>query len=721
MHYGDTTLTFLSNLQKADDRGAGTDLHQRGHRRGEVGLGLQPGQPDRRPGDARQARASRARRSSRSTRRRARCCRDNPYVVLTADWVDEQASAPRPPTSSPTSSEPAQQKRFPRRRSARSKASRARAITEANGLLPDEPKIAVIDPPAPPVLRPGARRRGTQLRKRARVLLVIDVSGSMGDAVAGSGETKLDLAKQAARPALTQFAPDDEIGAVDLLAPQPDGAERPYTELVPIAPVRTNLGDAQAGRIAGAVARRRHRRSTPPPARRTSRCRRSLRPDPDQRGRRADRRQATSSRRTTTSTRWSTTLVGEDAEPSVRVFPIAYGDDADLGVLRRSRRRPAAAAYDATDPASHRQRSSPPWCPTSEPRRIPTSRGPDRARSCSTRGAGSSPAIAGGLVWAVGRPVGAVALPPSGSASRAAVYGVKVGAGVLVRRAAATRTRRPGADLPLRRRGAARPTCGCAGRSGRSGRWHEQTGRPATGRPRTHVGDVGDEAGETLDDLRRLAGQVTAVEAALRPGRRQPARAPSGSRLQHAVAAAADRAAAGGAAPRRWRRDEQLAGADRLAAPGDTLLARMQAHGARAGGPGGAARRGAGAGRHRRRRRHRRASASPTLAAELDGLRAGLAETEAVSRRVLGGQAAYAAARSRPDMIEHLTRQTVRGAPPTGGATDDGEPVRQGLEVPDGAASAPRSTSTPTRRSRSSRRSRRRSASTRRWSSRPRR
>ena len=45
-------------------------------------------------------------------------------------------------------------------------------------------------------------------------------------------------------------------------------------------------------------------------------------------------------------------LSNEDADRTVRVFPIAYGDDADLGELRRIADASRAAAYDASDPAS---------------------------------------------------------------------------------------------------------------------------------------------------------------------------------------------------------------------------------------------------------------------------------------------------------------------------------------------------------------------------------
>ena len=45
-------------------------------------------------------------------------------------------------------------------------------------------------------------------------------------------------------------------------------------------------------------------------------------------------------------------LSNEDADRTVRVFPIAYGDDADLGELTKIADASRAAAYDASDPAS---------------------------------------------------------------------------------------------------------------------------------------------------------------------------------------------------------------------------------------------------------------------------------------------------------------------------------------------------------------------------------
>ena len=45
---------------------------------------------------------------------------------------------------------------------------------------------------------------------------------------------------------------------------------------------------------------------------------------------------------------------GENSEP-VRIFPIAYGEDADLEVLRRIAEATNAAAYDASDPRTINQ------------------------------------------------------------------------------------------------------------------------------------------------------------------------------------------------------------------------------------------------------------------------------------------------------------------------------------------------------------------------------
>jgi Mg-chelatase subunit ChlD len=69
----------------------------------------------------------------------------------------------------------------------------------------------------------------TDLRKRARVVMIIDSSSSMGARAAGS-TSKLQLAKQAALGALPSFANDDEVALWSFAA-----APR---EVVPLGPFR---------------------------------------------------------------------------------------------------------------------------------------------------------------------------------------------------------------------------------------------------------------------------------------------------------------------------------------------------------------------------------------------------------------------------------------------------------------------------------------------------
>src|SRR5439155_23704653 len=134
---------------------------------------------------------------------------DNPYVVLSAPWVDDlkrQAAA----GFLTYLQQPPQQARFQRAAFRTFDGTPGSVITQANGMLPGEPRN-VLSPPSPQVLD-LIQRSWAELRKRARVLLVIDVSGSMGDPVPDSGDTKLELAKRAAIRALGQFAPDDDVG-----------------------------------------------------------------------------------------------------------------------------------------------------------------------------------------------------------------------------------------------------------------------------------------------------------------------------------------------------------------------------------------------------------------------------------------------------------------------------------------------------------------------------
>ncbi len=343
VHYGDITLTFLENLQRADDRGLGLTYisavtieeksvwdYNRGNPTGDPKT-LGKHKPPRTPLAA-------------IYPREGTLYSDHPWVVLTGSWVDE----PKRRAAADFRAflqRPQQQSRFQQAAFRDFEGKPGDEIKASNGMLPAEPK-AVLNPPAPPVLD-KIQLSWRDLRKRARVLMVIDVSGSMGQSVPGSGASKLDLAKQAAIKAMDQFAPDDEIGlwvfASDL------GQNAPYLESVPLAPAVNNIGQivqtirgltprsgtALYATIRGAT---KQMREGFDPNRINGLIlltdgRNEYPPDTDLDG-------------------LLRSLRTEGEEAGVRVFPIAYGEDADLNTLRRIADASRATVYDSSDPTS---------------------------------------------------------------------------------------------------------------------------------------------------------------------------------------------------------------------------------------------------------------------------------------------------------------------------------------------------------------------------------
>jgi Ca-activated chloride channel family protein len=162
---------------------------------------------------------------------------DSPYIALDADWVT-----------------PAQQKGAEDFLGYLEEAPQQEAFVEA-GFRADpttpNPRLVekglavaeggrIITPPAGNVLA-GARDVWEQQRKRARALLLFDVSGSMDQAANpdGTGESRMELAKQAAIEGLAQLSDTDELGLwafTDGLS-GPDGVVQ---ELVPVGPLSAN-------------------------------------------------------------------------------------------------------------------------------------------------------------------------------------------------------------------------------------------------------------------------------------------------------------------------------------------------------------------------------------------------------------------------------------------------------------------------------------------------
>ncbi|HEX8003345.1 MAG TPA: substrate-binding and VWA domain-containing protein [Mycobacteriales bacterium] len=344
VHYGDTTLTFLTNLQAADDRGQGLSYISAATIEEKSVWDYNEGNPDGDP-----AKLGRHPKPAVPLAaiypKEGTLFSDNPYVVLKASWVTDEKRAAADDFLKYLQ-EPQRQRRFVDAAFRDFQGRGGDKISRANGMLPDQPKV-VLSPPAPSVLDVVQKSWGS-LRKRARVLEVIDVSGSMGEDVPKAGQTKLELAKKAAIRALEQYAPDDEVGLWIFSTPQP-GRSTPWLELVPIAPVRDNLA-ALRSRIGsltpvGGTALYASVRES------VRFVRSSFAPDrinavvfltdgkneypPD-----------------TNLDSLLRELQAEDESVAVRVFTIGYGDNADLPTLRRIAEAARAAAYDASDPDS---------------------------------------------------------------------------------------------------------------------------------------------------------------------------------------------------------------------------------------------------------------------------------------------------------------------------------------------------------------------------------
>jgi Ca-activated chloride channel homolog len=347
VHYGDTTLTFLNNWARADARGNALAYasavaveekslidYNAGNPDGILSAGEQP-RPPRLPLVA-------------IYPKEGTLFSDNPYIVLNAPWVsaEEKAAAARFEEFIQTPENQRKVLEFGFR-PGNPDVAIAAPIVAANGVDPNQPQ-ATLAVPEPRVLT-AVLDTWAETRKGARVLLVIDVSGSMGEpAVDQSGETKLDLAKRAASSALEQFKADDLVGlrifsseigptgedTIDVMPIAPIGPAREEmrlkisqllptngtplysTALTSFLEMQTNL---DSERINAVVLLTDGRNDDV---------------NDDLRGLLSQLRTGTEGRLTS----------------PVRIFPIAYGADADLDTLKRIAEATDAAAYDAKDP-----------------------------------------------------------------------------------------------------------------------------------------------------------------------------------------------------------------------------------------------------------------------------------------------------------------------------------------------------------------------------------
>ncbi len=355
VHYGDTTLTFLNNLARNDARGtaltyasavAVEEVSLINYNRGNPDGVLAPGEELIEPKVPLVA----------IYPKEGTLFSDNPFFVLDADWVTPEQKA-----AAALFEDFVQQPENQRRvlefgfRPGNPQVAIGAPITPELGVDPEQPQTT-LDVPDPAVLVELLERWDTQ-RKSARVLMVLDVSGSMGDPAGAGDATKLELAVEAASASLDQFQDRDEVGlrifSTDLEGP---GSQTDQLDLVAVAPIGeqrdqlrsrldgltpilgTPLYDVTADSYEKMVSEYDPERINAVVLLTDGRN-----DDPDGSFDLAgllDSLAAGSE--------------GRQTQP-VRVFPIAYGGDADLATLQRIADATNAAAYDASDPGSIRK------------------------------------------------------------------------------------------------------------------------------------------------------------------------------------------------------------------------------------------------------------------------------------------------------------------------------------------------------------------------------
>lgn len=343
VHYGDTTLTFLDNMLREDLNGrpmlyasavAVEEVSVIAYNRGDpADKGLEDPTPPNVPLVA-------------IYPKEGTLFSDNPAFVLDAAWVDETQRAGAALFRDFVVSDPVNQAKVLEFgfRPGNPAVPIGAPINAANGLNPSKPETE-LRVPAPEVLAALVDSWET-FRKTARVIMVLDVSGSMAD-LAGDGFSKLDLAKRAVLASLDQFKGEDEVGLWVFSTRLLSGVDQDWLELIPPTPLSTSAGEIRRT-VQGLIA------------------------DGGTGLYDTTRAAVEAVRATYDPTRINAVILltdgrcddfddGCDIEPllrllrsnerdPVRVFPVAYGTDADVDALEAIAAASQARLYVASDP-----------------------------------------------------------------------------------------------------------------------------------------------------------------------------------------------------------------------------------------------------------------------------------------------------------------------------------------------------------------------------------
>ena len=335
-HYGDTALTFLTNLQRADDAGAALGYVSAVAVEEKLVVDYNAGNPT---GDLQTAGRHGPPRVPLVAiyPKEGTLDSDSPFAILNTPVSDRGRQAGASDFLA-FLREPAQQTMFTDA-GFRTHDGRPGKAVAGSSALKQQPGM-ILAPPSPPVLA-AVRDAWIELRKPARVLLVLDTSGSMTNS-GGGGRSRLELAQNASVSGLVGLSDGDQVGLWSF-----PGAATVYSEQLPVAPLGPRR-DELTTRIRGLVAGG----GTPLYAvirRAVDEVRRGAGPD--------------TINAVVVMTDGQNEYPEDDdldglireldqqaLEDGVRVFTIAYGQDADLETARRLSEASRAAAYDATDP-----------------------------------------------------------------------------------------------------------------------------------------------------------------------------------------------------------------------------------------------------------------------------------------------------------------------------------------------------------------------------------
>jgi Ca-activated chloride channel family protein len=206
VHYGRTVSAFLKNLADADDRGEALSYVSAIAMEEKQVWDYNDGNPEFRANGKRLAPNIPL---VAVYPREGTLVADHPYVVLDAPWVTDQDRRAAARFLDHLKSDLIQQE-FKATAFRGARGETGPVINTSPWLNRSKPGIQLAMPD-PAKLR-QVQSSWKEYRKSARVLFVIDASGSMNDRLGSGPASKLELAKQALSSALDEFAPDDAVG-----------------------------------------------------------------------------------------------------------------------------------------------------------------------------------------------------------------------------------------------------------------------------------------------------------------------------------------------------------------------------------------------------------------------------------------------------------------------------------------------------------------------------